>query len=121
MGFIIGTVLALLFLEGPWRGVAIVLLATYELFEIFLWLRWRKRRSITGPDALIGTTGTAITDLGPEGQIRVRGQIWNARCGEGASAGDEVVVEAVDGLRLEVRPGSLRAGAPSSSGRAPDF
>ena len=121
MGFIIGTVLAFVFLEWPWRGVAIALLAAYELFEIFLWLRWRNRRSITGADALIGAIATAITDLRPDGQVRLRGEIWKARCDDGASAGDDVVVEAVDGLRLRVRPGSLRAGAPSSSGRAPDF
>ena len=121
MGLIIGTILAFIFLDWPWRVVVIGLLALYEGFEILLWLKWRKKRSITGAEALVGTVGKALSDVRPEGQVRVRGQIWQARCIDGVSAGDDVVVDRVDGLRLEVRPGSLPRGAPSSSGRAPDF
>jgi membrane-bound serine protease (ClpP class) len=121
MGFVIVTVLAFIFLDWPWRALAVLAAAAYEGFEILLWLRWRKKRSTTGIESLVGTRGKAIGDLRPEGQVRVRGQIWKARCAEGADAGDDVVVAGVDGLRLEVRPGSLPHGAPSSSGRAPDF
>jgi membrane protein implicated in regulation of membrane protease activity len=39
----------------------------------------------------------------PEGQVRVHGELWRARCEEGADAGDEVVVERLeDGLTLIV-------------------
>lgn len=121
MGFVIGTALAFIILDWPWRGVAIAAAAAYEGLEILLWLRWRKRRSITGAEAMVGATGKAISDLRPDGQVRVRGQIWNGHCPGGVSAGEDVVVAAVNGLRLEVRPGSLPDRAPSSSGRAPDF
>jgi membrane protein implicated in regulation of membrane protease activity len=47
-------------------------------------------------------TGVAITDCDPEGQIKVKGQIWKARCAEGVIAGSTVRVTAVDGLRLDV-------------------
>jgi membrane protein implicated in regulation of membrane protease activity len=34
----------------------------------------------------------------------VRGESWRALCREGVDAGDEIVVLAVSGLTLEVRP-----------------
>ena len=40
----------------------------------------------------------------PEGQVRVAGELWQARCEAGAGAGDEVVVREVDGLTLVVEP-----------------
>ncbi len=121
MGLVIVTVLAFIFLDWPWRAVAIAAAFAYEGLEILLWLKWRRKKSITGAEGLLGATGKAITDLRPGGQVRVRGGIWNAHCTDGVSAGEEVVVEAVEGLRLEVRPVTLPDRAPSSSGRAPDF
>ena len=102
MAFIIGTVLALAFLDGIWRVLAIAAVAMVELFEIFIWLRWRKVRSTTGSESLVGMTGQVLSDCRPEGQIKIKGQIWKAHCKEGAATGEEVVVEDVDGLRLNV-------------------
>jgi membrane protein implicated in regulation of membrane protease activity len=39
----------------------------------------------------------AVTDLRPEGRVRVAGEVWRARAPDGADAGDEVVVERVEG------------------------
>jgi membrane protein implicated in regulation of membrane protease activity len=36
--------------------------------------------------------------------VRVRGEIWQARCEDGAEAGDALEVVAVEGLTLVVRP-----------------
>jgi membrane-bound serine protease (ClpP class) len=58
----------------------------------------------TGADLLIGTTATVIGECRPKGQVRVRGEIWEARCAEGASAGDVVVIRGRDGLVLTVEP-----------------
>jgi membrane protein implicated in regulation of membrane protease activity len=44
--------------------------------------------------------------------VKVRGQIWSARCAEGARAGDAIVVTDVSGIRLTV----ARAPAPSATG-----
>jgi membrane-bound ClpP family serine protease len=134
MSFAIGTALAFIFLDPPWRWIVIAALAAIEAFEILLWLRLRRLRAMTGAEAMLGSTGRALTDCEPEGQVRVRGQIWKATCAEGARAGDDVIVTAVSGLRLEVRPAPLETrrapgehplgsepGAASSSGRAPDF
>jgi membrane protein implicated in regulation of membrane protease activity len=106
----IGTGLAILLLEWPARLWVIVPLALIEVLEIFLWLRLRRQHVTTGEEGLIGARGRAVTDCAPDGQVRVRGALWRARCPEGAAAGDDVEVTAVDGLRLEAR--RLTRGAP---------
>jgi membrane protein implicated in regulation of membrane protease activity len=37
-------------------------------------------------------------------EVRVRGESWRAHCRDGVDQGDAVVVLAVSGLTLEVRP-----------------
>ena len=102
MSLIIGTLIAFLFLDGAWRIALIAAVALVELAEIGLWLRWRKVRSTTGAEGLLGTLGTALTDCDPDGQVKVKGQIWKARCRDGVRAGDGVEVIGVEGLRLDV-------------------
>jgi membrane protein implicated in regulation of membrane protease activity len=104
----IGTLLSFIFLDPPWRYIVIIPLALWEVFEIYLWLKWRKVRSITGIETFVGTVGKAVTDCDPNGQVRVKGQLWRAHCDEGVEAGEEIVVRAVDGLRLEVAPREQR-------------
>jgi membrane protein implicated in regulation of membrane protease activity len=42
--------------------------------------------------------------LWPEGQVRINGEIWKARCEGGCDSGTAVVVRGIDGLTLEVEP-----------------
>src|SRR5687767_10904913 len=99
---IIGAVLAYFFLEGTWRVVVIVGLLLSDVVEIAIWLRWRKRRSITGAEAMVGMPGVVLTDLAPEGQVKVQGQIWKAISDENLDRGQDVEVTEVDGLLLRV-------------------
>jgi membrane protein implicated in regulation of membrane protease activity len=52
----------------------------------------------------VGKVGVAATDLWPEGQIKIDGEIWRARCAGGCDSGTAVVVRAVEGLTLVVDP-----------------
>jgi membrane-bound ClpP family serine protease len=104
MSFVIGTLIAIFFLEGVWRYALIATVALLELFEIGLWLKWRNVTSSMGAESLVGMPGVALSDCKPDGQVKVRGQIWKARCDEGVGAGEGVSVVAVDGLRLDVAP-----------------
>jgi len=79
-------------------------LLVFEVIEISIWLRWRKRRSITGAENIVGEKGLAVTDCRPTGQVRLKGQLWSASCPQGVSSGETVVVTAVRGVRLEVAP-----------------
>ena len=101
---IIGAILAILFLETPWQWVVIGVLLLTDVIQITVWLRWRKRKSITGIESMVGAPGRAVTALDPEGQVSVRGQLWSARSDARIEIGDDVTVTAVDGLKLEVAP-----------------
>ncbi len=62
------------------------------------------RKPTTGPEGLIGERGEALTDIGPKGgQVFVHGEIWQAVSEEEIPKGSEVVVEAVEGLKLRVK------------------
>jgi membrane-bound serine protease (ClpP class) len=114
MAFVIGLILSLIFLEWPERFYVIVPLALLELAEVALWLRWRKRKSITGAEAFVGARGKAITDCRPTGQVMLKGQIWKAHCRAGIEANEDVVVTGVNGITLEVAP--LEHAEAASSG-----
>ena len=90
-------------LEEPWNWVAVAFGATVELGETGLLIWWSKRRQVAvGAETLVGRRAVVSVDCMPEGQVRVAGEIWRARCDAGAGVGDDVVVRAVDGLTLVV-------------------
>lgn len=99
---LIGALLAFFFLEGTLRVVVISVLLLSDVFEIMIWLRWSKRKAMTGAEGMIGRRGSALTECTPEGRVKVMGQIWNASCATGAETGDAIEVTGVDGLRLQV-------------------
>ena len=99
---LIGAVLAYFFLEGTVRIVVVVALLLSDVVEIAIWLRWRQRRAMTGAEGMVGRTGVAISDLGPQGQVNVMGQIWNATSEEHIPVGEKVEVTGTEGLRLHV-------------------
>ncbi|SEC17932.1 NfeD family protein [Terriglobus roseus] len=65
----------------------------------------RRAKVKTGSEAMLGWLAVAQTALAPEGQILVRGELWQARLTSNVSfvaAGDRVKVLRADGLTLEV-------------------
>jgi membrane-bound serine protease (ClpP class) len=102
---LIALALAIFVLPSPW-GVAVVVIAgVVDLVEVGVGLWWTKRRKATvGIESLLGKRGVAIDALWPEGQIRVDGEIWAARCRGGCDPGSPVVIRRIDGLVLEVDP-----------------
>jgi membrane-bound serine protease (ClpP class) len=62
-----------------------------------------------GPEEMLGGSAEARTGLAPDasGQVFTHGTLWAARLAAGSEpvqAGNRVVIEAVDGLTLVVRP-----------------
>lgn len=102
MSTLVGIFVAFAFFEWPWRAAVLGAFLLFDAFEIWIWLRWRKKKSITGADQMVGEAGEALTDLHPDGQVKMRGQIWHAHASDGAAAGDTVVVTGIDGIKLEV-------------------
>jgi membrane-bound serine protease (ClpP class) len=65
----------------------------------------------TGREEMIGSSAEARSSIDPEGQAWADGSNWSARLADGASParpGDRVVIEAIEGLTLIVRPGNAQ-------------
>jgi membrane-bound serine protease (ClpP class) len=62
----------------------------------------RRHRVKVGAETLIGSEADVITACLPDGQVRLQGELWKARCREGAEPGERVRVVARDNLTLLV-------------------
>ena len=118
---IVGLVLLLL-LPSPWNLIGFAACIPIFLGELAFWkIRYRNRRVRVGVETLIGKTATVASTCRPDGQVHLDGEIWEARCAEGADAGETVTVVSRDHLTLVVerpRPdlAEMRPGADSSAG-----
>ena len=106
---LIALILAIFFLPSPWNYVLVAATAVVDILEISVlvwWSRYRRRLdpAAVGIQTFLGRTGIALERLDPVGQIRVDGEIWNARSAEPVDRGGAVTVNVVDGLVLGVEP-----------------
>lgn len=84
--------------------VFVILTAAFFIFAIGFAIKAQTRKPVTGIEGMTGETGEAITDLSPDGQIMVHGEIWNAECQDGpVTKGTKVEVIKVTNLKLLVR------------------
>ena len=103
MALVVAVLCALLFLDPPWSYLAVIGGATVEIGESAFWIRFsRRRRPRVGAETLIGREAVVVVPCRPEGQVRLDGELWQARCGDAADPGDRVRVRALDGLTLLV-------------------
>jgi membrane-bound serine protease (ClpP class) len=98
--------LGLQYSPSPITGLAEIELGLLVVFGVLagLYIRWiigplRKRTKLTGAEALLGKTGVALSDLKPNGEVRVEGEIWRAQSTSGnIQKGEQVTVKALKGL-----------------------
>jgi membrane-bound serine protease (ClpP class) len=91
---------------NPWTLLPVILVfALFTIAMVRLVLQAQRRKTRTGHEGLVALRGEALSDLAPEGWVRVQGERWRARAREQLHAGDPVVIESVDGLVLQVRKG----------------
>jgi membrane-bound serine protease (ClpP class) len=95
----------LLILSSPWNVVAFLVLLPLWVLELFGWNRTTKRhKKAVGAETLIGREAVVSEPCRPVGQVRLDGEIWEARCEAGASTGDRVRITGRDRLTLIVEP-----------------
>jgi membrane-bound serine protease (ClpP class) len=105
MLFVGAILLAVFVLPERWDLPVVLLAAVIEVGETFFWLWYSRRRRVQmGPETLVGSLAQVVTPCRPLGQVRLQGELWRARCAEGADAGEQVRVVALDGLTLLVEP-----------------
>ncbi len=89
-------------------GIILTMIVATGAFFIFavtkgIGIQWKK--PISGKESMIGLIGTARTNLDPDGQVFIHGEIWQATIldQKPIKKGEKVIVESLDGLRLLVK------------------
>lgn len=91
--------LAIFVLPSPWGIIAVVAGGLLDITESVALLKWsRRRKAPVGGDAFIGQRVQVVSPT----QVRVAGELWEARAAEPLRPGDEVEVTGAHGLTLEV-------------------
>jgi membrane protein implicated in regulation of membrane protease activity len=102
---LIAAIVFFLVLPNPWNETLGLICLLLFLGEVFWWNRSvRSRHHATGPERMIGRTAVTIGECRPRGQVRLDGEIWEARCADGAGPGEMVVVTGREKLTLLVVP-----------------
>jgi membrane-bound serine protease (ClpP class) len=90
---------------SPWViGVMAAFASVFFSIVVKAGLEARHRPITAGAEGLIGTTGVALTDLTPNGTVRVAKETWTATSSAPARAGQAVRVTDVRGVHVEVQP-----------------
>ncbi len=84
---------------------AIALIGSLGLLAIIgVAMRARQRPVVAGREQLIGAAGSALLDFENRGSVFVHSERWSAVTASPLREGQAIVVTAIDGLTLEVRP-----------------
>jgi len=104
VALLLAVLLAFFVLPWPWGLIAIAGGLAVETVELTWGLRLARRwKPRTGAEAMIGAEARVVARCRPLGQVRIQGELWEARCAEGADVGEKVRIDAIEGLTLVVR------------------
>ena len=89
-----------------WEVITMIVIITVLFFFVIIGLGIKALRSkpSTGEEGIVGEYGKAITDLNPNGLVRVHGEIWDAESPAAKiETGSRILVEQVNNLKLKVK------------------
>jgi membrane-bound serine protease (ClpP class) len=94
------------------KSAMIVLAVGFLLFELvehviipLIWfVKHRRKTSVCGATGLLGKVGEVKHWQESEGQVFLRGELWQAVSEFPLSVGDRALIQKVDGLTLSVVP-----------------
>ena len=108
IAFVVGSII-LMDTDLPAYQIALPLVGGFAVSSFFLLgfglnmaLRSRKRALVIGNESWIGKTAVAKEAFSGNGHVTINGERWRARCDTQVEAGDEVIIDKVDGLTLKV-------------------
>ncbi len=90
----------------PWMLFLLVgiVLTAYDAFTYVMGSRALDREPVRDLESMVGLHGVAVSDLVPDGTVRVHGELWQAKSVDGEVAhGTKVEVLAQQGMVLSVR------------------
>jgi membrane protein implicated in regulation of membrane protease activity len=100
---VLAIVAAFLWLPSPIGWIVVGIAAVIEVAETGFWLWYSKRRRArVGAETMIGRTAVVVLPCYPDGQVKLDGELWQARCEAGAGTGTDVIIRGLEGLTLVV-------------------
>lgn len=76
---------------------------TYTVTTYRMGSRALRRKPVHGLTAMLGSEGKVVSPLVPEGMVRVKGELWQAKSLSGRiDTGEKVIVVGQEGLTLTV-------------------
>jgi len=85
----------LILLMVVWGGLAVF---TYQMGS-----RALKKKPVIGLPDMVGSRGKVVRQLAPDGIVRIKSELWEAKSAHGnIDAGEEVIVVGHEGLRVVV-------------------
>jgi membrane-bound serine protease (ClpP class) len=100
----------------PWVAFAVSAgFGGITVFLVRLAVRARRRKALTGADAMVGCKAIAMEPLTPEGHVMVEGEIWRAVAGEPVPQGANLRVVSHQQMLLHVAPDSSSQPPESSA------
>ena len=92
-------------LRLPWTtiGAAALLTAAFFLGIVGAGIRALRQKITSGVEGLVGSEGTAKTDLKPTGVVHVKGEEWQARASGYVRKGSRIKVVRREGLTVHVK------------------
>ena len=94
-----------LFIVLPWPIALPIALAVSALTGAIMQAGTKALRQppVTGAASLIGTVGVTVTNLDPDGLVRIDGELWHGGSSGPVAKGQQVQVDLVEGLTVRVR------------------
>ena len=93
-------------IEIPLAGL-IALMVVWGVISVIIYRmgsRALRKKPVVDLLPMIGSRGEVVSPLALDGQVRIKGELWQATsAGERIDAGEEVIVVDQDGLKLIVR------------------
>ncbi len=92
--------------EIAWQLIATVAIVSALVFGGIVWLalRARKRRVVSGREEMIGASGETLEAFTGNGRVRVHSEEWQARADGKLRRGQRIKVVGIEGLTLVVEP-----------------
>lgn len=84
--------------------LGMIAVPVYSIVAFRVVSRTSSRKGMVGLPDMIDSKGKAVSPLSPEGQVRIKDEIWSAwATDEDIDSGEEVIVVGQDGLKLIVK------------------
>jgi membrane-bound serine protease (ClpP class) len=93
-------------LQVSWKVILLFVFLTVGFFTLAIGfgIKAQRRKPTTGQEGLLNETGEAVTDLNPDGSIKIHGEIWHAESIEGyISKGTKIIVTGISNLKLQIK------------------